>query len=179
MKPFPKPLAGLAAVAAVLLLSAGPAAAAEEPAILDEFNLDVSLGGDLQRLVGGVSFGSVLPNGLWWSWGGRLGGMRYDNGRVDESGVTLGGTIGVGIDPSRRLSPVAGLAVDYPFGVDDRVRLLTQVHAGARIRLRPDVEHFTVTVAAFWSGMFLGSGLPDDSDVGVAVLLSAAVHERR
>jgi hypothetical protein len=176
-------------VALVLLTLAGaasPRAFAEEPGlpgmgtpgILDEFNADLSIGADFQRLAVGINFGDVKKSGFWWNYGARAGSAWFDNGKADEQGWTLGGTIGLGYDPYKKVSPVAGLALDFPFGMGP-VDVVTQVHTGARIRLNDDPEHFALTVAAFWSGLFLGEGLADDSDVGVAVLFSAASLRRR
>lgn len=144
------------------------------PGILDEYNADASVGADFQRLAVGLTFGDVRASGFWWSYGARAGSFWFDNGKVDEQGWVLGGVVGLGFDPSKKVSPVAGLSLDYPFGVGGKVDLVAQVHAGARFRLSEDPEHFALTVAAFTSALFLGDGLADDSDVGVAVLFSAA-----
>lgn len=174
-------LANVALVLLTFAVASPPWASAEEsvvpgkgtPGILDEYNADLSIGGDLQRLAVGINFGDVKKSGFWWNYGARLGSAWFDNGKADEQGFTLGGVVGLGYDPYKKVSPVAGLALDFALGMGP-VDFVTQVHTGARIRLNDDPEHFTLTVAAFWSGLFLGDGLADDTDVGVAVLFSAA-----
>lgn len=165
--------AAVAGLAVLLAVAGSTPGLAQERQILDEYNADLYAGGDLQRLAAGLSFGDVKPSGFWWNYGGRVGSVWFDNGRVNEQGWILGGTVGFGFDPSRKVSPVAGLAVDFPFGAGS-VDLLAQVHGGARIRLGNTPDHFALTVGAFAAGAFLGDGHADDSDFGVTVLFSAA-----
>lgn len=157
----------------VLAVAGVPAAHSEEPGILDEYNADLTAGSDFQRLALGLSFGQVKESGFWWNYGARAGSFWFDNGRVNEQGWVVGGTVGLGFDPSRKVSPVAGFSLDVPFGAGD-IDLVSQVHAGARIRLNDAPDHFALTVAAFWSGLFVGGGSADGSDGGIAVLFSAA-----
>jgi hypothetical protein len=163
-----------------MVLFAAPAAAQTSPtfgrrAILDEFNADVYGGSDSARVAAGLSFGSVARNGFWWSYGARASWAHFAGRGPVVDGWGLGGTLGCGWDPTRVVSPVAGLSLEKNFGTGGRIDFQALVHAGARVRLSPDTgEHVAVTFAVFASQQFAGKNDFDRDDVGIAVLFSTA-----
>jgi len=170
---------------AALVLALAPVAAQEAPApggraILDEYNLDIFGGSDSSRVAAGLTLGNVLANGFWWSYGGRLSWVRFAERGPAIDGWGVGGTLGGGWHPERTVSPVGGLSAEKTFGTGGRMDFQTQVHAGARVRVTQDPhEYLAFTFAVYASNHFFGKGLPDESDVGIAVLFSTARYAAR
>lgn len=176
----------LTTIAALALLATarGVAAAADAaPAggkfMLDEYNVDAMGGPDNSRIALGLSFGSGYANGWWWTGGPRVSWIRWDVDIPKQTGFGLGGTIGGGYRPDRKVSPYGGLSLEYAFSMSSYLDWLATVSAGARVRIVPGKpEHFAMTFSVYRAQAFGGNG-PSGGDFGVAVLYSAAIQAPR
>jgi hypothetical protein len=177
-------LGGAAVVAALLthpvsMAQTEPGASARRTTfILDEYNLDLFAGPHSDRIAGGLSFGTALTNGWWWTAGPRVAFVRWLVDVPRRTGFGVGGTFGAGWRPDRIVSPYAGLALDRDFHVSGTFDWQTVIHAGARIKVTRDPrEHYTMTFSVYHADVFGGAG-PRGGDTGIAVLYSAVLYAK-
>jgi hypothetical protein len=163
--------------------AAGPApagkTAADQDFAVDEYSVTAGSAPGSRQVAAGLTLGDSFRQGFCFFGGGRLSWVQATRAGETSSGWGLGAIGGIGYHPARKYSPVATLAVDKLFGLDDTYRYKVTASTGVRIRVVQRVDpHYAISLLVFRSRLYGSDGIGDRSDFGVAAAWSIAFLHR-